>query len=141
MKRTILIVLLLFAGWTTSAQSGLGVIPDGDRELLANLGRIMMMPQGTHKIYNGRGSGVFDVLYTIDVTDDTWKVYTGGTKSMFDVLYTVVRSSEGYKVYKGDSNSMFNIIYTVKNTRDGIEVYKGDSTFSSDLIYTYEAPN
>ncbi len=85
-------LMMLFAGWTVCAQGGLSAIPDADEELLGNLGRLMYLPQGTHKIYNGRGNSLFDVRYTIEVTADTWKVYKGGSQSMFDVCYTVVRS-------------------------------------------------
>lgn len=137
MRRFILFmaVAILFP-FTGMAQHGREHgIPEHDKELLYNVSRIMQMPEGTHKLYNGRGSSVFDVLYTIKVTDTKWTVYKGGTESVFDILYSVERKSDGYKIYKGDSDSVFNIIYTVRETRDGFEVYKGDSVF--DMVYSY----
>lgn len=138
-RRMLWVPLMLLAAWTAAAQDWMGMIPEADRELLTNLGQVMYLPQGTHKIYNGQGNTVFDVLYTIDVADGTWKVYKGGTKSTFDALYSIVRDTEGYKVYKGDSNSMFNILYMLKTTPDRIEVYKGgDSGVFPKLLYSYE---
>lgn len=112
------------------------LIPDKDKELLNNLYHIMHIPNGTHKIYNGHGSSIFDVLYTIDVSKDKWIVYKGGIQSSFDMLYSLTFSNETYKVHKGDPMSFLNIIYMVKITDVGMDVYKGDSSFNQ--IYSYK---
>lgn len=135
MKKAILYLFFLLFSIPSFAQEGLGLIPDKDKELLNNLYHIMHMPNGTHKIYNGRGSSVFDVLYTIKVSEDKWIVYKGGTESSFDILYSVTYSNDTYRVHKGDPMSLLNVIYKVKVTDAGMDVYKGDSSF--DLIYSY----
>lgn len=136
MKKVIIYLLFLLFSVTTFAQNGLNLIPDKDKGLLSNLYHIMHLPGGTHKIYNGQGNSVFDVLYTIEVSKDKWIVYEGGTKGLLNMLYSVVFSDNTYRVHKGDPMSLLNIIYKVKLTDDGIEVYKGDSSF--DIIYSYE---
>ena len=100
MKKYILLALLPLCGFAASAQDGGESIPARDKELFGYIYSIMQMPNGTHKIYNGKGTSVFDVLYTIEADDNKWVVYKGGTKSYFDILYTVERSSDGYKIYK-----------------------------------------
>lgn len=136
MKKYLLLALFPLFGLAASAQDNGENTPTGDKELFGYIHSIMRMPNGTHKIYNGKGTSVFDVQYTIEADDNKWVVYKGGTKSYFDILYTVERSSDGCKIYKGSSNSVFNILYTIKRTDKGFKVYKGNSFF--DLIYSYE---
>lgn len=120
-------------------------IPEADRELLWNLERVMRMPEGTHKIYNGEGNTSFDVLYTIRCKKNEWVIYQGGMESTFDALYTVTLSSSTfssagqriYKIYKGGMKSSFDILYTMEYSDRGLKVYKGD-TFHSNLIYSYQ---
>ncbi len=99
----------------------------------------MNLPEGTHKIYNGKGNTVFDVLYTIRCKKDEWTVYKGGTTSVFDALYTITLSDKGsytYRIYKGGTKSVFDILYSIEYGRDGMKIYKGDS-FSVNLLYSY----
>ncbi len=136
MKKYLLFVLLPLFGLAASAQDNGESVPTGDKELFGYIHSIMQTPNGTHKIYNGRGTSVFDVLYTIEADDNKWTIYKGGTQSYFDILYTVERSDDGCKIYKGSPSSVFNILYTIKRTDKGFNVYKGSSLF--DLIYSYE---
>lgn len=122
--------------FSRSDRGGRSVMPSFDRELFGNLIGIMRLPKGTHKIYNGTGSTMFDVLYTIEVTDDKRTVYKGGMKSVFDILYSIERSGNIYRIYKGGT-SRFDVIYTIEKDRDGFKVYKGDSRFWG-LLYSYE---
>lgn len=141
MKRILLI--MLFAAFALSAaaqERRKSPIPEADRDLICNLSRIMSMPQGVHKIYNGKGNTVFDVLYTIRCKKNEWTVYKGGTQSVFDALYTVTLSDGGthtYKIYKGGTKSVFDILYSIEYERDRIKIYKGDS-FGVHLLYSYE---
>lgn len=128
------VVLLMLAIPATGRASS--EIPDKDQELFMRLYRIMQLPKGTHKIYNGQGNTTFDVLYTIQVGENRRIVYKGGTKSVFDILYSIERSGKVYRIHQGDPDSVFNILYTIKLTGKGFEIYKGDSNFN--LIYTYE---
>ncbi len=137
MRKSFFLILLLLCGVVLQAQEH-DLIPSPDRDLFARISRIIHLPQGTHKIYNGKGSSVFDVLYTIVAAPASWTVYKGGTKSVFDILYSVKRSGNNYLIYKGSSDSSFNILYTIKLTGRGYEIYKGNSTFSFDLLYSYE---
>lgn len=141
MKKILILAATALLATTALAQDWRKLpIPEKDRDLICNLSRIMAMPQGTHKIYNGKGNTVFDVLYTIRCRKNEWTVYKGGTQSVFDALYTITVSDEGkhtYKLYKGGSKSMFDILYSIEYGRDGIRIYKGDS-FGTNLIYSYE---
>lgn len=136
MKKYFFLILFPLFGLAASAQENGENTPARDKELFGYIHSIIQMPSGTHKIYNGKGTSVFDVLYTIEADDNKWTVYKGGTKSYFDILYTVERSSDGCKIYQGSSNSVFNILYTIKRTDKGFKVYKGNSLF--DLIYSYQ---
>ena len=98
----------------------------------------MNMPEGTHRIYNGKGSTIFDVVYTIRCRKGEWVVYNGGMESVFDALYTVTADGKGtYTIYKGGMKSVFDILYRLEYTDRGMKLYKGDS-FSVNPIYTYE---
>lgn len=107
-----------------------------DRELRGYLNHIMRLPEGTHKIYNGQGSTVFDVLYTIEISDNKRVIYKGGTKSSFDILFAIEHTGNLCKIYKG-SNSPFNIIYTIETSDNGFKVYKGN-TSAFGMLYSYE---
>lgn len=138
MRNILLIILFSLSAITLSAQDNKQGIPDADKELLSNIHRIMLLPEGTHKIYNGTGNTVFDVLYTIEISKNKWVVYKGGTQNYFDIIYSVEHSDGKYKIYKGSSDSVFNVIYTIKETGKGFEIYKGDSVAPYDLLYSYE---
>ncbi len=93
MKKFLFLIVSLVLAISVSAQNWRKLpIPEADRDLICNLVRIMNLPEGTHKIYNGKGNTVFDVLYTIRCKKDEWTVYKGGTTSVFDALYTITLS-------------------------------------------------
>ncbi len=140
MKKILFLIVSLVLAISVSAQNWRKLpIPEADRDLICNLVRIMNLPEGTHKIYNGKGNTVFDVLYTIRCKKDEWTVYKGGTTSVFDALYTITLSDKGsytYRIYKGGTKSVFDILYSIEYGRDGMKIYKGDS-FSVNLLYSY----
>jgi len=140
MKKLLISILSLVWAVSLSAQEWRKLpIPEADRDLICNLVRIMNMPQGTHKIYNGKGNTVFDVIYTIRCKKDEWTVYEGGTASVFDALYTITLSDKGaytYRIYKGGTKSVFDILYSIEYGRDGMKIYKGDS-LGVNLLYSY----
>lgn len=138
-RRILLSVIFVVSAAVAAAQDwGRLPIPKADRELIYNVVKIMNMPEGTHRIYNGKGSTIFDVVYTIRCRKGEWVVYNGGMESVFDALYTVTADGKGtYTIYKGGMKSVFDILYRLEYTDRGMKLYKGDS-FSVNPIYTYE---
>ena len=59
------LVLAVTAATAAAQDWGRLPVPKADRELIYNVVTIMNMPEGVHRIYNGKGSTMFDVVYTI----------------------------------------------------------------------------
>lgn len=132
------LVLAVTAATAEAQDWGRLPVPKADRELIYNVVMIMNMPEGVHRIYNGKGSTVFDVVYTIRCRKNEWVVYEGGMESMLDALYTITSDGKGTcTIYKGGMKCRFDILYMVEYTDRGMKLYKGDS-FGVNPIYTYE---